>query len=96
MEYKEIIEPIVVGYFEETEITSIDTQAHQIQTELRELLSEGDSTQQYYPLVTNRDGVVQIHILLVGYDEGNNYIDELQIVLSELYKVSTLNWKGND
>ena len=96
MEYKEIIEPIVTAYFEGKEIVSIDTELIGIQNELKETLYEAAPAQQYYPIITILDGVVKVNVLLVGYGEGENYIDELQIVLSEEYKVSTLNWKGTD
>lgn len=96
MDYKETIEPIVTAYFEGKEIVSIDTQLIEIQNELREVLYEAAPEQQYYPVAINRDGVVRVNVVLVGHDTDANYIDELQIVLSEEYKVSTLNWKGTD
>lgn len=96
MDYKETIEPIVTAYFEGKEIVSIDTQLVEIQNELREVLYEAAPEQQYYPVAINRDGVIKVNVVLVGHDMDANYIDELQIVLNEEYKVSTLNWKGND
>ena len=95
MTYQEQIEGIINTYLNERDNIDVIIK-HDVENELRgNFLNEVADYYCHPHWITDND-VHCIDVLVVGKELGDNYINEIKVVLDENYKASTINWKETE
>jgi hypothetical protein len=95
MDYKELIEGIITTYLNERD--GVDPLIkHDVENELRGKFLNEVNDYYCHPHWLVDEDVHIIDVLVVGKEVGDNYVNEIKVVLDEEYKASTINWKETE